>query len=353
MEDECKELLSIANNWLKAGFFESAYEKVFESIECAIDKSESLKEEICEEIEVMYRRQADIYTDQRDWYSCGQVLFDAGRLSLYCGKFKKSAEFFIDAADIFSNSARLHRQVASSYIFGAAILSTIEKQKRKVKDFFSAAAKKLEWEVERYKLLRDMEQLGQTYDDFALIYMLMNDFNKVIENLELAAGYYSKINDPDFYKIAALRYSFISSIYKHILEKVGWSKYNRLAFNYFEKGGDHIASSIELLRMNLYLTEDEDILKDITEAARKIGETGSYYASSSLMLNTLAVYLKDEKKSMSEEFFSLLIDSLNKANDIKLLEEIKTFYILKNLKPLPIDYLGKYKKTDGVWIRIW
>ncbi|MGQ4891875.1 MAG: hypothetical protein ACP6IP_05210 [Candidatus Njordarchaeia archaeon] len=350
MSEECKELLSITKSWLESGFFESAYEKALEAIECAKEKGEG-QETICDEIEQMYRRQSDVYTEQRDWYSCGQVLFDAGRLFIMCEKFRKAADFLIEAAETFSKSAILQRQIATSYIYGAALLSKLGGPKKTVEEFYRLAVRRLEWETERYKLLRDAEQLAQTYDDFALVYLLRGDYERAIESLENAAINYAKLRKPVYYKLAAIRYSFIASIHKYILKKVGWSKFNRIAYQYFEKSEDSIAASIELLRINLYISEDESVVSDLIEAAKKIGES-SLTASTILLLDLMAMHLQKDK-TMDEGIYETVMEILGKSGDIKLYEMFRMIYVLKFLKPAQIDYLGKYKLTDGTWVRIW
>ncbi len=339
-------------SWLDSGFVEAAFSQVVSYLKCKKERNEDIKEE-CNIIVETYRRSADMHTERRDWFSCGQILFDAGRLNILCEKFSDAANYFIDSAESFSNSARLYRQAASAYIIGVAILSEIEEKKIDALDHSEKARLRLKWELERYKLARDYEQLAQTYDDMFLLELVLGDYEEAIDNLENAAKAYSKLNDKHFSIIAGVRYSLIASIYKHILEKVGWSKFNKLAYDSFINGGDPVAASLELIKINLYISDDETALRDLLEAANKIRESASISAATSLLLSTFTIIHKNKNNKLIDELFPLMIETLKLNNDVKFEEIFKIFYTTKYNKPLEIDYLGRYKRTGGGFARIW
>mgnify|MGYP000545347808 CR=1 FL=1 len=349
MAEECKEYLEIASRWLDAGFFESAYEKAMAAVQCVKEKGGNL-ESICSELTRVYKRMADVFSGQKDWYSSGQILFDMGRISLLCENFKDAAELFIEAGDKFSNSARLYRQAATSYLYGSALLLNLGKSRKSVEEYLKIALDKLDWEIERYRLLRDFEQLAQTYDDYTLLYFFLNDFENAINTLKKSAEAYEKIDD-EHRKIAALRYSLIASLQKNFLNKIGWSKFNKLAHELFEKGKDLIAASIELLKINLYITQDEESINEVINVVEKLDNSGYHYAAATLMLSAIIIAMKNDM--IKDEYLIKLVEILNKSGDVKLGEIFKTYYALRFFKPIPIDYLGKYKKTNGEWVRIW
>ena len=340
-------------SWLESGFVEAAYSHVLNFINCKRSIEETFEDE-CMMIIDVYKNSAEKLTELRDWLSTGQILFDAGRISILCEKFNDSAKFFIKAAESFSNSARLYRQAASAYIIGIAILTTLKKSKREIKSHIEKAILRLRWELERYKLSRDYEQMAQTYDDISLLYLVTNEYEKAIETLEKAAVSYLKHNKKHFQIMAGLRYSLISAIQREILEKIGWSKYNKMAYECFINGGDPVAGSIELLKINLYISEDENTIKDIIEASNKIKDSASLTASISLLMSLYPVALKmNLDDELLNTLFGTLIENLKKGDEVKLEEMFRVFYATKYKKPIELDYLGRYKRTDGAFVRIW
>ena len=349
-DNECEIDLKTIEDWLKVGYTEVAFEGIKKGLDCKKGRELDIAV-FCDKVSSLYTNMAAIHSDKRDWLLAGQILFDAGRAEILCGRFDKAYRFLLDAGENYSNSPRLYRYAASAYISGIAIARKYVGAEQLGK-YVEKAQWWLDWEAERYRLSRDNELLAQTYDDKVFLDFILGRYKEAVQNLENSARLYGKLGNPIYKTIAAFRYSLIASIQRGLTEELGWSKFNRLAYQAFTEGGDNVAASIEALKLNLYISTDKTSIENIVDVAKKISESVSPNAAFSLLLTVFVSTLNSTMNEALIELHNLLLKMSEYSNDVKLTEFIKLILASSFDNQIEIEHLGRYKLVGERWVRI-